>query len=366
MIQPYHHTSRPHPNEFHKGESFKEFLSIYDIEIERMKKELGKIENQRVGVEIPEGMKKFYYEFTNYLERMLGVEIFISSDPCFGACDIKYYQFKLFGINKIIHFGNVKIPNRKLPRGVKVIFIPLYIKSIDLNWAISDAVSYLKQNKIKKVGLVSSIQYIKNLKIAEKRLINEEVEVFIGKGDKRVKFRGQVLGCNVSSVIGIKDKVEKIIMFENGNFHAKSISIMAKKDVICFDPFTKKRFFFYYNNIIKEILDAKQKNIGSLKKVKKVAFLLSSKLGQNRITDVLKLKKLFKSHNLSTIVIVADYVNFDSINNFGVDLIVSSACPCIVLNEREQFKIPILSVSEADQFINDKVKDNNYIIDQIS
>jgi len=364
MIQPYHHTSRPHPKKFRKGENFKEFLNIYDLEIERVKEELGETKNQRVGVEIPEGMKKFTHELAKYLEQMLGIEVFISSDPCFGACDIKYYQFNVFGINKIIHFGNVKIPNRKLPMGMKVIFVPLFIKMIDLKSAISDAVSYLKENKIKKVGLASSIQYIKNIEIAEKELTKEGIKVFVGKGDRRVKFRGQVLGCNVSSAANIKNKVEKFIMFENGNFHAKPISIVTKKDIICFDPFTKKRFLFFYNEIIREIFSTKQRNNDPLKRVKKVAFLLSSKLGQSRIADVLRLKRMFESRNFSTVIVIADYVNFDSVNNIDVDLIVSTVCPRVALDEREQFKTPILSISEAEQFINNKVGNSSYVFDQ--
>src|SRR3989339_591787 len=366
MIEPYHHTGRAvfaplNP----KHESFADFLDKYDLELDRIKLELGKVSNEIVGIEIPEGLKKFTHDLISYLSKKLGTKLIISGDSCFGACDIKYYQFETLNIHKIIHFGNVAIGNRQLPKGFKIIFVPLYLK-IDVTPAIIEAISYLKSRKIKKVGLISSIQYIKNVPKIRNALTMEGIEVYTAKGTDRLAFDAQILGCNPSAASRIKAKVQKFIMIEGGGFHALPVALSTKKDVWCFDPLSGKTFIYEYKRLRKLHLNKLTALKKSLLKGKRVGFIVSNKLGQSRKEILTNLQDEFIKKGYSTGVIVVDFLNINSINCMDFDILVSTICPRVALDERAQYSRPILSTVEALEFIKKPDSfDKKFTFDQI-
>ncbi len=367
MIEPYHHTSKPFVNRLHPDyESFEDFLDKYELEIDRIKTELGTVKDALVGLEIPEGLKKFSHDLIAYLEKSLNTKIILSGDTCFGACDIKYYQFETLGINKIIHFGNVAISNRILPKKFKVVYVPLYMK-IGIDDQITKAVAYLSKNKIENIGLISSVQYIKNVPIAKKALTAAGINVFVGKGTDRVGFAGQVLGCNPSSATKVMDKVDVFVMFEGGGFHALPVSLATHKDVICFDPVSGDTNIYEYKKLLKlhrtKLTALKQQ----LKKAKKVGFIISNKFGQSRMESLLKLQKEYEKGGYITDIVLVDFFNSDSINSTDFDILVSTLCPRVALDEREKYLIPILSTTEAIAFIRDpKNLDKSMVFDQIN
>lgn len=370
MLEPYHQTGRLRKNmESGKDENFEEFLSIYDVEIERVKKELAIKEGEKIGIEVPEGMRKFETQLKIFLEFELKASIVISSAACFGACDIKFHQFQVVGVNKIVHFGNVQIPNRKLPEWSKVVFVPLYVKK-DAYTVLLKSIKYLKKHNIKRVGLASSIQYIKNLKQIKEKLEKHGMEVNIGIGDGRVAFHGQVLGCNASSCVNVKDKVDAFVMFENGIFHAKPISLLTHKNVYCFDIFTEQTFVFNYGDILKTVVKQRELSIEKLRmfnELSNVVILLSSKPGQARLNKLEEIQRIYEDVGFNVSIIILDYVNIDSINNIDADLIISTVCPRVVLEERNLFGIPIVSVTEAMEYIkNKKFPKGQFVFDQVS
>jgi 2-(3-amino-3-carboxypropyl)histidine synthase len=366
VLEHYHHTGKPGVFKFDpEKESFEDFLDKYDLELDRIKKELGGIKNEHIGLEIPEGLRKFSNDLVNYLENHLLKKIIITADTCFGACDIKYYQFETLGINKIIHFGNERIPNRVYPKNFQIVFIPLYWKP-DITQQIPDAIRYLKKKKFRKVGLVSSIQFIKNIDLIKKSFESAGIEVYVGTGTKRILFKGQVLGCNPSAAASVADKVDIFVMFESGGFHALPIVLTTKKDVLCFDTFEHSVNIYSYKELRKkyvaELMDLKNK----LKNIRKVAFLVSNKLGQSRPQSTNTLRKKFEKKGYQTSIVISDYLNPNNINAADYDLLVATMCPRIALDERNQYIIPIISVMEAFTFIDDlKEFGKDLIFDQI-
>ena len=86
----------------------------YDLEYERILKEIKKHNARKILIQLPEGLKQYADEIMKKLSES-GAEIILSADPCFGACDIKE-PFDL-----TIHYGHTQmIPTKK------TVYVPCY------------------------------------------------------------------------------------------------------------------------------------------------------------------------------------------------------------------------------------------------
>jgi len=101
-------------------------------------------------------------------------------------------------------------------------------------------------------------------------------------------------------------------------------------------------------------------------KGKRVGFIVSNKLGQSRKEILTNLQDEFIKKGYSTGVIVVDFLNINSINCMDFDILVSTICPRVALDERAQYSRPILSTVEALEFIKKPDSfDKKFTFDQI-
>jgi len=79
----------------------------YDLELDRVAKEIKKQKAKRILVQLPSGLKPFAAAVTQELKAKIknSSEIFIWLDSCFGACDVPIEVEKL-GVDMIIQFGH--------------------------------------------------------------------------------------------------------------------------------------------------------------------------------------------------------------------------------------------------------------------
>jgi len=75
----------------------------YDIDYEKIIKELKSSKAKRVLVQLPDGLKKDYAEIEKRLKGEYALYFWLGS--CFGACDIPSYV-KDLGFDFIVHFGH--------------------------------------------------------------------------------------------------------------------------------------------------------------------------------------------------------------------------------------------------------------------
>ena len=81
----------------------------YDLELERVKKEIKKSKAKKVLVQLADGLKPKATEIVKELEKT-GAEIHIWASTCFGACDIPTVK----GYDLLVHFGHSKFKKDKL------------------------------------------------------------------------------------------------------------------------------------------------------------------------------------------------------------------------------------------------------------
>ena len=176
-----------------------------------------------------------------------------------------------------------------------------------------------------RLGVVTTIQHLHKL---------DEV---IAQLKEAVKG-GQVLGCNVDSAKQIADKVDAFLFIGSGEFHPVAVALETEKKVFKWNPNTKQ--LSVVND--EEVEKYKKRRKGALARFlssNKIGILVSTKHGQSRIDEALKLaaKKDKEYH-----VFAFDTLNVSDLENFPfIECWVNTACPRIA-----DEKSSIINISE--------------------
>ncbi len=323
--------------------------------------ELKKLKAKRVFLQIPEGLKTDADEIVEELEGK-GFEVITGMDPCFGACDVKPVEAKLLGCDAILHIGhNIFVQENKT--NIPIVYAPLkYELGKDFDETIKALATHLKKNKIKSIGLTTTIQFIEYLPKIKEELKKEKIKSTIGKG-KRVE-NGQVLGCNYSSAhffVNTKS-VEAIIYFGDGLFHPLGISFSTKKEVITVNPFTKAVSSLGEEK--NKFLKRRILTIEKAKEFKEVGILVTTKLGQSKIDEAEKIKRELEKSGKKAKIFVMDYISSEKLLGTNAEVLINTACPRIAFDDYASFKQPILNKNEVDYLLGKK-KYEDYKIEEI-
>ncbi len=205
-----------------------------------------------------------------------------------------------------------------LPRVyMKVLFVHAKSKA--------DILPILKKVKISgRIGLVSNIQHLHKL---------EEAKKFLGE---KAIVGGQILGCDVSSALRIKDKVDSYLYIGTGKFHPIGVALKTGKPVYIANPLTNE-----FSKVEEEQIEQMRKETkGKYLKflyAKKVGILLSIKPGQFHPKQYLDLNKkldiaerIRKKYKKETYIFVFNTLNYNELNNFpDIECWINTACPRI-------------------------------------
>jgi len=96
-----------------KNLKFEELQKDYDLELQKIKREINKEKAKIVLLQFPDGLKQYSNMITDYLQKETNTEILIWFGSCFGACDFPIGLEKISPkIELIIQFGhNELMPN---------------------------------------------------------------------------------------------------------------------------------------------------------------------------------------------------------------------------------------------------------------
>lgn len=319
-------------------------ISGYEIDIENAVKLINKENYKHILLQFPEGLKIQFLKIIDCFKEKTNADVIISSDPCFGACDIPINNLDGFSIELIIQIGHTSIPNIKNQK-IQTIFINAR-SNFDITKVIKKAVPHLKG---KKVGLVSTAQHAYMLKKVENLLINNNFKPFIGKGDGRIELSGQILGCNFSAAKSIADKVDCFLFIGSGNFHPLGLLLITKKPVIVCDPYLNKVKEKELYDLKDMILRQRYGAIARSKDANIFGIVVGTKLGQQRIKLAYEIKEKLDSKKKKSYIFTINNFSPSILESFrGIDCFVSTACPRIAIDDYMQYKVPIITPIELD------------------
>ena len=323
----------------------------YQFDLGPLSTRLKELDVKRVGLVLPEGLKVYADYISSELKKQ-GYEVIISGNFNYGACDVPDLDFDDV-CDCLINFGHAPLP---VESNIPMLFIEVdYV--FPYTGLLENNIDLLKKEG-KRIGLVSTVNYVKEIPKVKEYLESEGFEVFIGKGDRRVAYAGQVLGCDFSSASSISDKVDFFIFVGEGRFHPLGVAISTEKKVFAFDCDGIYSLDEYRDKILKERFGA----IFRAKDSKKFGLIISAKKGQKRMALAKKLKKKIEDYGFIADFILMDEVTPDKLYGFDYDSFVVCACPRIGIDDAKRYKKPLLTPKELEIVLDGK---EDYIMDEI-
>ncbi len=308
-------------------------LDEFEIDIQPVKKKIKESNAEKVLLQLPDGLRRKSHKIIKELERY-GVDVTLWGGTCYGACDL---PLDIGDADLLVHIGHSEIPNLDTEYPV------VYLEGRSSRW--TDPPNKLFKRLKGKVALYASIQHMDHLKKMKEILEEEGFETIIGKGDQRIKYPGQVLGCNYSTKVTDADTH---LYIGTGRFHPLGLSLSLNKEVFVFNPVTGE--FTSTENEMDRLLRKRFATINVSEEAEKVGVILSQKQGQRRegVFDELKEAKN------DLIIAEFDEVEPDLVDDFQWDCAVNTACPRIALDDSSNYTTKILTPIEF--LISKKIK----------
>ena len=305
-----------------------------------------------VALQLPEGLKIRATEISDYLSEKTGVDVLVIGFPCYGACDLFNYKGKT---DALVHFGHSPIPSQGDDPNV------LYIESrsdVTLDDSIKGSLKDLPQ----KVGLLATIQYLDLIPVVKGILESMGREVFVGAGDRRIAYPGQVLGCNCSSAEAVINDVDAFLFLGEGDFHPLAAAFGVKKTIFVLNPVTKE--LRDMSETRDRILRKRFAAIQSAKKAQTFMVIVCSKVGQDRSDEADRVIEMIRSHGLRAYKSVMEEITPISLMAYRVDAFVNTACPRVAMDDSAKYDRPMLTIPELEIVLDERTWDE-YEFDQI-
>ena len=310
----------------------------YDFEENRITNEIRKRDAKRILIQLPEGLKKEAFKIVDLIKRNCNVDIIVSGSSCWGGCEIAVEEAEKIKADLLIHFGHAPFVKTDFP----VLYIELYSKL--------DAVNLLDKNidklNIDKIGLIGSVQYVKQFENLRKYLESKGKKVVIPKKKGFAAYDGHVVGCEYNSLKTIEDEVDGFLMIGN-KFHSLGAALMCvDKDVYLLNEQSNKLELM--NGEKDKIIRQRAIAIDKVKSAKKIGIVVDKKIGQYNMNIAEKLKSDLEKLGKEVIVILVNEFSPGLMNFYNVDAFIDTACPRIAIEDYGRYDKPIINSREAN------------------
>lgn len=311
----------------------------YEIDLKRIIHQALRENYKRLILQVPDGLRPITWRIVNTLEEH-GLEVIVSADPCYGACDLAYDELKALNCDAIIHLGHTPLHKSHTK---DVIFIEAR-STLPIKDALEDSLKYLENYR--KIGVAASIQHVHTISEASEFLKEHGKTPYIGKASNRVRYDGQILGCDFTTVSSISHLVEAFLVVSGGLFHGIGVQLATGKPTVIVDPYMGKARVI--DKYVEKILKLRKGAERRFLEAKRIGVLVGLKHGQRKIREANLIFKRLKSLGRDPITICAREITPENIDSFtDVDAFVNTACPRIALDGRNLFQKPILNYDEA-------------------
>lgn len=305
---------------------------------QRTLKRIEKTGAQRILLQVPEGLKTRVLEAVKALENE-GYNVFLSIEPCFGACDLRDHEAHLLKCDLLLHIGHSEIlPETEVP--------VIYEECIE----DYDPVPLLKQfledlKPYHTIGLLTTLQFLPSLKKAKSFLKSKNKEILMEK-PKKAKHPGQVLGCDYSAALPLEDEIDCFLFIGSGLFHPLGLAKKTDKPVLFLD--VEKEELSNLKQFQKEWKVKKELKIEKARDRETFGILISTKRGQLNLKTAEEVKKTLKKKGKKTFLLTFDTLTPDKILGLQIDCLVNCACPRLT-EDYKQFKKPVLDPEDTEK-----------------
>lgn len=307
-------------------------VSGYELDIQGAKRELEDIGAERILLQVPDGLVRK----AGVILKEIGIKGSIWGGTCYGACDLPP---DIDDADALVHVGHSEIPNMTV--GYPVV----YIEATATRFA--SLPEELFEEIEGKVALYSTVQHLHHMGKIAAELKEIGYDVIIKEGDGRIKYPGQVLGCNYSV---ISERADTHLYVGSGRFHPIGLSLVSGVDVLIFNPVTGE--ISWTGDLSDKMMRKRHAAIsvcddsdGRTDKTEGyIGMIVSTKEGQNRR----ELAERLASLDDDCKIIEFDEIEPDRLDSFDLRYAVCTACPRIALDDSVRFDTTILTPEEFE------------------
>lgn len=301
--------------EVHIGEFF------FDLDF--VNRKINKDGIQKVLLQVPDGLRRKVDLFVEALD----AEVNIWGGTCYGACDL---PLDIGEGELLVHVGHTEIPDLKVD--YPVVFVEG--RSRDFR-PIPDELYHMLRGEI---ALYSTVQYINQMNRLEDILTKKGYVTRKGEGDGRIKYPGQVLGCNFSARV---TDAQTHLYVGTGLFHPIGLALSLKNDVIIFDPVTGT--VDTTEGAADRMIRKRFAAIQLAKESDRCGIILSQKPGQRREEAAVE---VYDNCPIKCSKLEFDEIEPHLVDSYGWDIMVNTACPRLALDDHIRFETTIVTPIE--------------------
>ncbi len=313
----------------------------WDYELDRIVEEIEERDATKVGLQFPEGLKRRGPAVADDLRELApDVTFMLSGQPCYGACDLDTYLMRRTDV--FVHFGH-----SPMKESDRIIYVPLF-SNVDPYPIMKESLEELADPEDDpNVGLVTTAQHMNLFGDMVEWLEERDYVVHTRRGDDRLTYEGQVLGCNYASA---DIDAEQVLYVGGGKFHPLGLAMEhPDKTVVIADP---------VNNVVtladpEKFLKQRYGAVHRAMDAEKWGVIFCTKIGQGRWETAQEIVE----NNDNAYLITMDEVTPDRLRNFNMDAFVNTGCPRITTDDGPRFHKPMLTPGEYEIAVGNKPLD---------
>jgi len=294
---------------------------------------LRRLKARRVFLQYPEGLKLRVQGIAADLEKA-GFEVVVSVEPCYGACDLRDSEAKRLGCDALLHVGHEDFGVKsELP----VVFWEYFIDT--------DPVPILekelaKLNAYKRIGIVTSIQFVHAVEKAKKFLEKHGKKVLTHNA---LQHEGQILGCNLDAATNIEKDVDAFLCISAGKFYGLGLVMKTDKPMLLLD--LEKGSLSDMGELKMKIQKTIAWNKAAFDEAKRVALLVSWKRGQAK--NPFDVKRKLEARGKEVVILAMDEITPEKLVGLKIDAAINMACPRIGIDDLGRYKVPVLNLEQV-------------------
>lgn len=289
-----------------------------------------KLKNKRICLQAPEGVRNQIFSIAEEIERETDNTVFIWMDSCWGACDTHIRSLEAY-VDYIFHFGHTANSLHE-----SILFF-----SIDYDGPFTDTQRKGLEcflEKYSHIGVLTTVTYYR---WAKKYLSQYKQLEFVDSN----YGEGIILGCDITAAIKNREKYQVFLFVGTGRFHPLGICHILKQPIYILNPL-KESISCIGLHEIRTIIKKRYLRILAAVDKNKFAIFVSTKPGQNRISNAIDIKKKLEKIGKKAFLLIGDSLTNDTVLGYDFDVIVNTACPRIGLDDYINFNKPVINMDE--------------------
>ncbi len=313
----------------------------FEFDLDKANEELKTTGVKNVLLQVPDGMRRKIDRFIDSLD----VEVTLWGGTCYGACDL---PLDIGDSEALVHIGHTEIPD------LIVDYQVVYVEggSTTFRPVPEELFDMIKGD----IALYSTVQYLKQMKEVGHLIEENGYTTHTGSGDSRIKYPGQLLGCNFSTKV---KKATTHLYIGTGIFHPLGLSLALKEEVLIFNPVTGD--ISSTSTALDRMIRKRFAAIQRIRDSSRNGIIVSLKPGQRRMDTA---RKMCLHCNVRCTLTEFDEIEPYLIDSFNWDGAVNTACPRLALDDSIRFEKTIVTPVEY-MIAQDELDWEDWTVDEI-